>query len=153
MEGKETIVIREAEYSDIDGMVDLLYDLFSIEKDFTIDPRKQETGLKLLLDDDGRRQMLVAEQGEEVIGMVTAQKLVSTAEGSMVALVEDLVVKKEYRRQGIGSQLIDEILMWCEREGLMRVQLLTDEGNTASLKFYEKQEFLKTNLICLRIKL
>lgn len=153
MEEADTIVIREAEYRDIDDMADLLYDLFSIEKDFTVDPRKQEAGLKILLDDDGRRQMLVAVEGDDVVGMVTAQKLVSTSEGSMVALIEDLVVKKEYRRKGIATQLIDEILQWCEREGLIRVQLLTDKNNTIALKFYEKQEFIRTNLICLRIKL
>ncbi len=72
-------------------MSGLLAELFSIEADFTVDPAVQRRGLQLLV---GRRPLLRAGgRGRgPVIGMVTLQVLISTAEGGPVGLLEDLVV-------------------------------------------------------------
>ncbi len=85
--------IRHARYDDLDALVNLLGELFSIEADFKVDEVRQRRGLKLFLDGCGKhRCILVAEDKGRVIGLCTAQMLISTAEGDPTALIEDMVV-------------------------------------------------------------
>jgi GNAT superfamily N-acetyltransferase len=145
------ITIRPARTGDIPRMSALLADLFSLESDFEPDPRKQASGLELLINDSsGNSLVLVAESRGEVLGMCSVQTLISTAEGGSVGLVEDVVVRKDCRKNGIGTRLLIEVLKWCEAKGLSRVQLLADKDNGNALKFYLDRRWIATNLICLR---
>jgi hypothetical protein len=83
----QMITIRTAKPSDIPELVDLLKELFSIEADFDFDLEKQTCGLNLLLNSE-KDCILVAERlsDNRVLGMCTAQTLISTAEGGAVGL-------------------------------------------------------------------
>jgi GNAT superfamily N-acetyltransferase len=82
--------------------------------------------------------------------MATVQTLVSTAEGGRVGLVEDLVVQRNLRGHGVGTQLIEAILTWARSQGLTRLQLLADRDNQKALDFYASRKWDHTRLICLR---
>lgn len=145
------IVIRSAIPGDIPGMCDLLGDLFSIERDFTPDRVKQVQGLSsLVADPSGRSRVFVAQRNGTVVGMVTVQTLVSTAEGGRVGLVEDLVVDSRFRSQGTGRRLLEEVIAWGGKEGLKRLQLLADRANAPALRFYHRAGWTKTGMTCIR---
>ena len=74
-------IIRKAEASDINQMVGLLKELFAIEKDFAFNETVQSQGLFMMLDDNKKRCIMIAALEKQVIGMCSAQLLVSTAEG------------------------------------------------------------------------
>lgn len=145
--------IREARPEDLDDLVELLGLLFSLESDFAPDPQKQREGLTLMLG-KGPRVVLAAVSSNDgvgrVIGMATAQVVVSTAEGGPALLVEDVVVRPEARGLGVGKALITRIEAWGRRMGATRLQLLADRDNTGSHGFYEACGFSPTNLVCLR---
>jgi len=145
------IIIRPAQPTDIPQLVELLKTLFAIEADFTFDPDKQSCGLKLLLDSN-KDCILVAESltDEKVVGLCTVQTLISTAEGGLVGLLEDLIVAADFRNQGIATQLLAEIEAWAESQNLKRLQLLADKNNLSALEFYKRQGWQSTQLICLR---
>jgi ribosomal protein S18 acetylase RimI-like enzyme len=82
--------------------------------------------------------------------MCTAQTLISTAEGGAVGLLEDLIVTADFRHQGMGAKLLAETVNWAECQGLKCLQLLVDKNNQAALRFYEKQGWESTQLVCLR---
>jgi len=145
------VTIRQATHKDIDGLVDLLKELFSIEEDFSFNPQKQQRGLTLMLEDD-RACVIIACMGEKVIGMCSAQMLLSTAEGGPVGLVEDLVVSEPYRGHGIGERLLQAIENQEVKNGATRLQLLADKNNTPALHFYDKKKWQRTQLVCLRKK-
>ena len=148
-----TVTIRNAQHQDIDAMVALLRELFTIEADFAVDEKRQRIGLSLLLDGcQKHRCVKVAELRGQVVAMGTAQTLVSTAEGNQVALVEDMVVAPPYRRMGIGRQLMAAIEQWANQHGLARLQLLSDRTNFSALDFYDRIGWHPTQLICLRRK-
>lgn len=148
---KGKIAIRPATLSDLDALVRLLGQLFSIEADFEVDAARQRRGLSMLLDSCGKhRCLLVAEVGGRVVGMASAQCLISTAEGSAAALVEDVVVEAAWRGCGIGRKLLQSLSAWAGDREISRLQLLADRGNAAALRFYEKNGWKKTQLICLR---
>jgi GNAT superfamily N-acetyltransferase len=145
------ITIRPARLEDIPHMCDLLSDLFSLESDFEPDPGKQARGLELLISDStGNSLVLVAGSGRKILGMCSVQTVISTAEGGPVGLVEDVVVRKDRRKNGIGTRLLSEAETWCERKGMSRIQLLADRENKHSLKFYFNRCWKATNLICLK---
>lgn len=132
-------------------MCGLLSELFSIESDFSPDSQKQTKGLSLLLGDtSGLSAVLVAEKGDEIVGMCSVQILISTARGGPVGLMEDLIVRKGHRGNGIGTRLISEIFRWCDAKNISRLQLLRDVDNEHALKFYAGKGWSSTNLVCMR---
>lgn len=141
--------IRHANLIDIPAMVELLSHLFAIEADFHPDPAKQARGLERLLR-AGDTAVWVAESHGQVVGMITVQTLISTAEGGPVGLVEDVVVREGWRGLGLGTQLMGAAEDWAAQRGLLRLQLLADRENTAALAFYGKQGWNETNLVGLR---
>ena len=146
------IAIRQASRADITALVGLLQQLFSIEQDFQPDPNKQYCGLELLLESD-LAQVFVAECGNRIVGMLTVQILISTAQGGPVGLVEDVVVDAASRGQGIGGVLLEHLRQWSQQQGLSRLQLLADRGNVRALEFYQKQGWMLTSLGGLRLLL
>ena len=98
-------MIRPATRSDINAMVELLHRLFTIEADFDFSAERQQRGLELLLAAPAAAVM-VAEKEGAVVGMATAQLVISTAEGGPSLLLEDLVVVPTRQNQGIGTELL-----------------------------------------------
>ncbi|MBU0993111.1 MAG: GNAT family N-acetyltransferase [Proteobacteria bacterium] len=146
------ILIRDAVPDDINGLASLLKDLFAIERDFDFDLERHKKGLAMLLDRSQEACAIVAEDihTQKIVGMCTAQRLVSTAEGGFAAMVEDVVVRKFFRRQGVGRRLLDELLKWAETNRVVRLQLLYDISNTPALSFYQSLGWRFTSLSCLR---
>lgn len=147
-------IIREARTGDLDALTELLGLLFALEADFGVDARRQRGGLERMLDQGQPRLVLVAEapngEGGQVLGMATAQAVISTAEGGPALLVEDVVVRPEARGRGIGRALLARIDSWGLRLGATRLQLLADRDNAPAFDFYRACGFHPTNLVCLR---
>lgn len=144
-----TIKIRTATCEDLDSLADLLEMLFSIEADFSADRERQLRGLKMLLE-TGSGCILVAEAEKNVVGMCSGQFMISTAEGGLSVLVEDVVVHKEWQGCGIGRMLMDSIGTYAKDNNATRLQLLADNENVPALNFYKNLGWEPTRLICLR---
>ncbi len=130
---------------DIPAMAGLLTELFTLETDFNPDPTRQSEGLRLLLE-DANCVVWVADNDNAVVGMCTVQILISTAEGGRVGLVEDVIIKHDFRGQGIGRGLMQEVIRWTQAHNLLRLQLLVDMQNDAAKQFYEKLGWQPTQL-------
>lgn len=145
------VTIREAATSDLNAMSGLLSELFSIESDFTPNIRRQRQGLADLMQ-SRTATLLVAVAGRDIVGMCTLQPLISTAEGGKVGLVEDLVVAESHRKAGVGRKLLKEIEAIAAKQGMSRLQLLSDHSNKAASVFYEHLGWTTTNMIAWRKK-
>jgi ribosomal protein S18 acetylase RimI-like enzyme len=84
--------------------------------------------------------------------MCSAQLLISTAAGGLKALMEDLVISPEFRRQGIGTKLLVALEAWAFAQGAQRLDLLADQRNQPALDYYQKNQWQLTNLICFQKK-
>lgn len=141
-------VIRPAGEADIEAMVRLLETLFSIEQDFKAAPARQRRGLAMLLASE-QGMLLVAEIEARVIGMCSGQLMVSTAEGGLSLLVEDVVVDQSWQGRGVASKLLTRLEEWAAERRAVRLQLLADRTNRAGLAFYHSLNWQQTRLICL----
>lgn len=149
----EAVVIRPACVEDLEGLVDLLSTLFSIEEDFVVDRTRQRRGLEMMLN-NGRGRILAAESADgTVVGMCSGQLTISTAEGGPAVLIEDVIVREDWRGQGIGARLMGGISDWARENEAGRLQLLADLDNEPALNFYGHLGWERTQLICLRNRL
>lgn len=146
------IVFNEATTLDIPDLIKLLSVLFSIEKDFIPDFTKQQKGLALLIQNNANATIQVARDASgKVIGMVSAQLVISTAEGAASAWIEDMVVNANYRGQGIGKQLLKYVRAWAKAKGATRAQLLVDITNTDAIAYYKQLNWEATQLQARRV--
>ncbi|MFI4913214.1 MAG: GNAT family N-acetyltransferase [Sedimentisphaeraceae bacterium JB056] len=147
---EQKLHIRKAELADVEKLSSLLTELFSIEQDFEPDDAKQTAGLSMLIESPEQGVILIATYDNDIIGMVSLQILISTAQGSKVGLIEDMVISSRYRKMGIGEKLLNEMENWAKNNSLTRLQLLADVDNHPALKFYAKNNWQSTKLIALR---
>ena len=143
--------IEPATQDDIDALGGLLQQLFAIEADFHFDATKTDRALQQLINDE-RACVLVARDNDKVIGMCTAQLVISTAEGAYSAWVEDVVVDKQQHGKGIGTQLLNTIGEWAKGQGATRLQLLADMENQPALEFYRRSGWQQLQLQAWRKK-
>ena len=148
---EDRTTIRPARSSDIPSLCGLLHDLFSIESDFAPDREKQARALALLIKDTAARsRVFVADSDGIIIGMCSVQTVISTAEGGPAAILEDLVVRRDFRGQGIGTRLLAEVLNWCRQRTISRLHLLADRHNGNAMDYYAGRGWNRTRLLCLR---
>jgi GNAT superfamily N-acetyltransferase len=146
------IVYGEANEADIPAMTGLLGILFGIEKDFSANISKQKIGLALLLKNPQTATIQIARNAAgKAIGMVSAQLVISTAQGAKSAWVEDMVIDADYRGQGIGRQLLQNALDWAKNQGATRAQLLVDMTNAEAQDYYTHLSWEVTHLQARRV--
>ena len=143
----KNISYGEASETDIADLVQLLSLLFNIEKDFNPDTSKQQKGLELLIKSNATATIQAAKDDTgKVIGMVSAQIVISTAQGTPSAWVEDMVINATYRGCGIGKQLLHNALTWAKNKGATRAQLLVDFENIDAVGYYQHLNWEATQL-------
>ena len=149
MENPMSWHIRPARPEDLDRLTTLLGELFALETDFQIDATRQRRGLRLMLEAP-QACVLVAQTAGRGVGLATGQLTISTVEGGLALLVEDVLVEAAWRGKGIGRRLLDGLADWAVAHGAHRLQLLADRNNETGLDFYRKLGWQVTALICLR---
>jgi GNAT superfamily N-acetyltransferase len=147
------IAFGGADARDLPALVELLGQLFASESEFTPDASKQETALKMILADPKVGRIFVARDGRSVVAMASLLYTVSTAEGGRAALFEDLVVRPDYRKQGIGAKLLEHVVAQARAEGLLRLTLLTDMQNERAQVLYRKLGFVGSPMKPMRLKI
>jgi GNAT superfamily N-acetyltransferase len=142
--------IRLATTADLPSLVRLLKVLFEQEAEFKPDELAQARGLTLILENPEVGQILIAQQGADVAGMVGLLYTISTALGARVALLEDMVVAPAWRKAGIGSQLLEAAIAHARQTGCQRITLLTDDINSDAQRFYRRHGFTHSPMVPFR---
>lgn len=139
------MAFRLAKESDLPTLVELLRQLSKVESDFPFNAEKQRAGLQLLFEKRDA-YVFVVEMGGMIAGMATIQEQISTVEGGVVGLVEDVVVHTSFRGKGVGKEMMDHLKATAEVKSYKRLQLLADINNTSGESFYASQDWQPTQL-------
>lgn len=78
---------------------------------------------------------VIALDGEEIIGM---GRIIS--DGVSDAYIQDVTVRQEYRRQGIGQQIINTLVAYLKANGITWIGLISEPGYE---NFYQNLGFSK----------
>jgi len=124
------ITIRNYRDADYPGVQALLQeaDLYAS----TWDSRENLKGM-ILQDPES---VLVAVDGDVIVGNIFI-----TPFGTKVAHIYRLVVKKEYRKRGIASQLIQKAESIIKKKGGVEIGLYVDTQHDELKAFYKKRNF------------
>lgn len=144
------VAIDFATEADLPALADLLHELFTLESDFRPERDKQLRGLKMILETPVLGRLFVLRVDGKVAGMANALITVSTAQGSRVLLLEDVIVSRDYRGRDLGRRLVEHVCGWARSEGMSRVTLLADRDNAPALAFYERLGFEASAMVVRR---
>lgn len=142
--------IEPATIEDLPQLVELLVALFSEEEDFEPNKAKQEHGLRLILEQPNRGRIFVLRTDHTLIGMVNLLFTISTAEGGLVILMEDVIVHPQHRRQGYGGRLLEHAIQFAKAKHFRRITLLTDKISAESQAFFANHGFTFSSMIPMR---
>ena len=130
--------IRKAVTSDMKQVLNLITELAIFEKE----PNAVEiTEADLIAKGFGENpefDCFVAESDKKVIGLALVYTRFSTWKGTVLHL-EDLIVSKSARGYGLGSALLDQVILYGNQKGVKRVCWEVIDWNTPAIEFYERK--------------
>jgi len=133
--------IRKAKLKDIEEITNLLEYLFTQEIEFEFKRELHIKALKMIIRNKKTGTIFVAIKDKKVVACVNILYTISTALGSKVALLEDMIVNPIYQNKGIGKRLVAYVLEYLKNKKIKRVTLLTDGDNEKGHNFYKSLGF------------
>ena len=138
-------IIRNIRKSEIGLLKDFLYEAVFVPEGVESPPRDivERPELRVYTDDFGTREgdnCLVAELGGRVVGAVWTRIMDDYGHVDDETPSCAVSLYKEYRGQGIGSQLMMKMLDLLRQKGYKKVSLSVQKANYA-VKMYEKAGF------------
>ncbi|NUP98448.1 MAG: GNAT family N-acetyltransferase [Armatimonadetes bacterium] len=86
--------------------------------------------------------LLVAREEGPPIGMVTASLQPSPVFRLRPrAVIENLIVRPEYRRQGVAQALVETATAWCVERRVVYTELMVAVDNAPARSFWEQRGF------------
>jgi GNAT superfamily N-acetyltransferase len=105
----------------------------------------------LILEQPSRGRIFVLRSPHQIIGMINLLFTISTAEGGFVIILEDLIIDNSFRRQGMGSELLNYAINYAKQKNFLRITLLTDRMSDSSIEFFEKHGFQRSDMVPMRL--
>ncbi len=127
--------IREAQFSDLKEIRELVCELAVFER--APDAVTASLADYQRLFKEHLFECLVAETDGKIIGICLYYAAFSTWKGKMMYL-EDLIVTKAYRGQGVGKLLLEAFLQKSEQKQAVLAKWQVLDWNTDAIDFYEK---------------
>lgn len=85
------------------------------------------------------RRVFVAEDGGHIIGVATYFILTDFITGKKFAHIDDFIVEKKRRKQGVGTALLEFIKSYAKKQGIHSIELTSSLPLTDAHRFYEKR--------------
>ncbi|MFI1991660.1 GNAT family N-acetyltransferase [Actinoplanes sp. NPDC020271] len=90
----------------------------------------------------GQSRILLARVGDDAAGFTQIFPSFSSVRRAPIWVLNDLFVAPEFRRHGIGRALLRAAAARAEQEGVVRIELSTDETNQQAQALYESESYL-----------
>ena len=84
---------------------------------------------------DDRHHLLIAREGDDVVGFVSGVEMTHPDKGTEMFLYE-LAVDEAWQRRGIGRSLVEALGELAQERGCYGMWVLTDEDNEGALATY-----------------
>ena len=119
------IGIRRATIADEVGIFDLLGKLIPAET-APDSPSRSESGLntfRKLVDNTEKGTILVAEEDNNVVGVITLSYPVAIRCGGRYALIEEFIVSEQMRGKGVGGKLLEAAIREATSKNCYEIQV------------------------------
>ena len=126
--------IRKITQDDLTAVVGLLREFAAFEDLSDYCTVTEERLSSAMFGENAVVEGLLALNGETAV----ASALFSSFRGERGIHLEDIYIKSEYRKHGLGEAMLKEIAQIAASRGFERIDFNVLEWNTPALKFYEK---------------
>ena len=82
----------------------------------------------------------VAKSDNQIVGFAGVKIIIDEAD------IMNIVVKKDFRNNGIGSSLLDFLISYCQKLNLDTIILEVNENNLNAISLYSKFDFNKIGI-------
>ena len=130
--------IRKIKLEDLDGVFELLNELYEGKIDYSIFVEKYK---KTLQDDNS--YSIVAIEDNNVVGVLISRIINRLAKAKNILFSDDLIVNKKCRNVGIGKLLIQNATTYAISKDCGALELTSMIVNVNAHRFYENNGFEK----------
>ena len=128
-------IIERADHADIPALVELMSQFYA-ESSYALDRGWAAESFAQLLRDEARGAVWIARCGTEPAGHVVLALRHSMEFGALAGVVDDLFVRPQFRRQGVGSALLSALFDACRKLHIAAVHVEVGPDNVAALALY-----------------
>lgn len=131
------VFVRDAVQNDMKQVLMLIKELAKFEKEPNAVIINEEQLVRDGFSKNPKFKCFVAESNNEIIGMALGYPRYSTWKG-MTMHLEDLIVTKSRRGNGIGSLLFSKFINYAYSLKVKRIEWAVLDWNVNAIKFYKK---------------
>ena len=142
-------MIRQAVSADLEALLRLLTN-FSEEAGTDFGREHLLAGLQPLLSNQDLGLVFVSEIDSVLVGYAVIGWGWGIESGGKEALIDEVFVLKNHRKQGIGAKLLSEVMTELERHNTKAVFLETEAQNPNSRKLYQNLGFETEDSVWMR---
>lgn len=119
------IVIRKATLQDEAGIFDLLRQLLSgpTPTENPIDRPISADTFREIVSNDEKGSILVAEQDDDIVGVITLSYPVAIRCGGIYSCIEEFIVSERIRGKGVGGQLLEAAIDQATSKDCREIQV------------------------------
>ena len=134
--------IRQATVEDRGVIAQLMTQLMEVGgyEGWQVSPEQIEESLRKMADNDAY-QVLLAEDEGQVVGLLSLSFRYTIFHPAPSALIDELVVERGHRRQGVGQRLMVDAIERCRAAGCCEIEVSTERSNEAAQEFYRQHGF------------
>jgi len=132
------LTIRDVRQADLPSLVEMLHEFAAFENLSDYCTVTEDRLQKAMFDAGSEVEGLMAFDGEICIAYALFYPNFSSFRGQRGIHLDDLYIKSEYRKNGLGGVMLKEIARIAASRGLERIDFNVLEWNTLALKFYDK---------------
>ena len=130
-----TTKICKATLEDTPVLVEMMHEFYA-EADYTLDRLWAAASFSALLKDDSLGAVWIIVHDSEPAGYVVLTVRFGMEYGGLEAFIDDLFIRPEHRRQGLGGAALKELFDECERRQVRAVHVEVGQDNVAAKALY-----------------
>lgn len=128
--------VEKAKSADISALVELMAEFYA-ESNYALDRAWAAESFAKLLQSADRGSVWIARRGIELAGYVVLTVRHSMEFGGLDAFIDDLFVRPQFRRLGVGKSLLHAIFGECRERSVLAVHVEVGHENQAAGTLYK----------------
>ena len=144
--------MRKASPDDVQQLVALMAEFYA-EAAYPLNRRRAAEAFAALLADERLGHIWLVVKDSQAVGHLVVTLCFSMEYGGIIAFVDDLFVRRPFRRFGLGTAALKEAQAFCASRGVRAMFVETGHDNAAALAVYRRVGFVNTDRQLLALKL
>jgi len=144
--------LRKASLEDVPRLVALMAEFYA-EGAYPLNHRRAAEGFAALLADERLGHVWFIRADSQDAGHVVVTLCFSMEYGGLIAFVDDLFIRRTFRRAGLGTAALTEVRPFCAERGVRALFVETGRENVAAQAVYCRVGFVNTDRQLLALRL